>query len=123
MSRTISGFGEDKRISHKLFPFLSQGLRRKRVAKAAEIVVPKAVRYEVRDMDEFAAMEDKVLARLRAELGGKTPVLDYSVPHQQHYVVLVDDAGKESRSRVLSQTTIAYEHAKDIGAPGTLAGK
>lgn len=123
MSRSIPGFGDEKRLSHKIFPFLQQRLRAKRVHKTAEVVLPKAVRHEVRDMEEFAATEDVVLAKLRAELNGAIPVLDYSIPHQQHYVVLVDEAGKESRSRVLSQTTVAYEHAKDVGAPGTLAGK
>ncbi|MBY0539000.1 hypothetical protein K2P56_01010 [Patescibacteria group bacterium] len=119
MARSIPGFGEEVRFSNKILPAFLQGLRGKRVAKTAEVVVPKAVRHEVRDMEEFEAKEEMILARLKAELGGQTPVLDYSAPHQQHYVVLVEN-GRENRSRVLSQTTIAYGYAKDSGAPGTL---
>ncbi len=121
--RTIPGFGDDTVFSHKLLPLLLRGGRAKRNAKAAEVVVPSAARYEVRDMEEFAVTEGVIFARLRAELKGATPVLDYAIPHQQHYVVLVDERGGELRSRVLSQTTVAYEHAKDVGGSGTLGAK
>lgn len=123
MARTIPGFGDSVRFSDKLLPLLRRERRAKKAVQKAEVVIPKAERHIARDMDEFEAIEGEVLARLRADLNGATPVLDYSIPHQQHYVVLVGETGSEVRSRVLSQTTIAYDYAKEVGAPGTLAGK
>lgn len=120
MVRSIPGFGNDRIFSHKIIPYLQGKRDTIRRAKKAEIVIPKAERHVVRDMEEFAAVEEVVFARLRQELNGAEPILDYDIPHQQHYVVLLDERGMEVRARVLSQTTLAYDRAKETGSAGTL---
>jgi hypothetical protein len=99
-----------------------EGVQRNR-GKSVPMTAPPSKRYIAHDMAQFESLENEILTALREGLGGREPVLDYHAPHQQHYVVLVDEGGAEVRSRILSEITLAYDHAKEKGLGGTLASK